>query len=84
MLEPIYEEHARLIAARVVELLRSRESIVPEYINPEQAATLLGLSHRTLEGYRVHDGDGPPFTRLGRLVRYKVADLHAWMRGHRV
>ncbi len=47
--------------------------------SPEDAAVILGISDRTLENYRVRDGGGPPFTRVGRLVRYKVADLRAWM-----
>jgi len=43
-------------------------------LNQKQAATLLGLSPRTLERHRVA-GTGPRFTRLGRLVRYQECDL---------
>ena len=38
------------------------------------AARYLGLSHRTLDGYRV-SGDGPAFHRFGKRVRYGA--LHA-------
>ena len=41
------------------------------------AATYLGLSARTLDGYRV-SGDGPAFHRFGNRVRYRRSDLDAW------
>lgn len=83
MLEPVYEEHARLVAARVVELLRDRDTIAPEYVGPREAAVFLSVSFRTLEGWRADD-EGPAFVRMGRLTRYKVSDLHAWMAARRV
>lgn len=43
-------------------------------LNQKEAATLLGVSTRTLERLRV-TGNGPRFTRLGRLVRYRQCDL---------
>jgi excisionase family DNA binding protein len=84
MLDPLYEEHARLVAARVAEMLRERSTVVPEYLNPEDAAVLVGISKRTLENYRVRDDGGPPFLRVGGLVRYKVADLREWIERGRV
>jgi predicted DNA-binding transcriptional regulator AlpA len=27
-------------------------------------------------------GEGPPFIRLGRLVRYRVSDVQAWLSAH--
>lgn len=50
----------------------------PTYLSTRQAAELLGLSPRTLERYR-GSGEGPPFMRMGRGVRYSRADLDAWM-----
>lgn len=44
----------------------------------KQAARLLGCSHRTLEDWRLR-GDGPRFLKLGRAVRYRMADLAAFM-----
>lgn len=35
-----------------------------------QAAAFLGVSVRTLQGWR-HRGGGPDFVRCGRLVRYQ-------------
>lgn len=43
-------------------------------LNQKEAATLLGVSTRTLERMRV-TGAGPQFTRLNRLVRYRQQDL---------
>jgi len=42
-----------------------------------RAAAHLGLSPRTLERWRVL-GTGPVFRRLGRCIRYAVADLEAF------
>ena len=41
-----------------------------------RAAACLGLSRRTLDGYRV-SGDGPAFHRFGNRVRYRRPDLDA-------
>lgn len=46
----------------------------------KEAARALKLSHRTLEDKRLR-GDGPNFFRIGRSVRYREADLEAWMGG---
>ncbi len=43
-----------------------------------QAAQYLALGQRTLENWRCR-GDGPAFVRLGRVVRYRVLDLDAWL-----
>ncbi len=85
MLDPIYEEHASLIAARVAEMLSARPApVVPEYLNAEGASILLGISIRTLENYRVKDPGGPPFTRFRQLVRYRVEDLRKWMASNQI
>ena len=47
------------------------------FFNTRRAADYLGLSHRTLDGYRV-SGDGPAFHRFGNRVRYRRSDLDAW------
>lgn len=87
MLPPIYEEQAGLIAARVADLLRERSTVVPEFISPEDASLLTGISVRTLEKYRCREGGGDqpfiPFIRVSRLVRYKVADLREFMEARR-
>ena len=47
------------------------------FFDTRRAAVYLGLSPRTLDGYRV-SGDGPAFHRFGNRVRYCRADLDEW------
>lgn len=42
-----------------------------------------GLSRRFLEISAVR-GDGPPMVKIGRSVRYLVADLRNWIEARRV
>ena len=46
-----------------------------------QAAGFLAVSMRTLQAWRVR-GNGPPFVKVGRGVRYRRCDLTAWTRDH--
>lgn len=53
-------------------------------LTTQEAAALLGLSPRTLEGLR-RRGDGPPFKALSRnVVRYGADELKAWIDGRTV
>lgn len=52
---------------------RTREDL-RRYFPTPQAADYLGLKAPTLEKWR-SEGGGPPFVKLGRAVRYRVADL---------
>ena len=47
-------------------------------VDQSKAATLLGLSERTLEAWR-YRGGGPPFVKIGRRVFYRREDLHAFI-----
>jgi excisionase family DNA binding protein len=42
--------------------------------NTKQAAGYLNLSQRYLEKLRV-SGNGPPFSKIGKCVRYRTSDL---------
>jgi len=42
------------------------------------AAEYTGLQKTTLEQWRSR-GEGPPFVRMNRTVRYRQADLDAWI-----
>ncbi|PJK29890.1 helix-turn-helix transcriptional regulator [Minwuia thermotolerans] len=46
---------------------------------PEAAATLLGVTPRTLKAWRATDF-GPTPTRIGRRVAYRVGDVRAFLR----
>lgn len=50
-----------------------------DFLTVSEAASFVGLSESTLNHYRV-TGDGPPYFKLGRLVRYDRAQLEAWAR----
>lgn len=43
-----------------------------------EAADLLALSAKTLRNWRL-SGYGPPHLKIGRLVRYRLSDLKAWL-----
>lgn len=48
-------------------------------LTSDQAAAYLGLgSRRTLESMR-WKGTGPKFAKIGRLVRYRISDLNAYI-----
>lgn len=47
-----------------------------------ELAVALGISRRTLQGWRWRGG-GPPFRRLGGAVRYDPAEVRAWLDAQR-
>ncbi|MFZ4125243.1 MAG: helix-turn-helix transcriptional regulator [Rickettsiales bacterium] len=48
------------------------------HIDEKKAAEYLGISYRTLQGYRTKGG-GPKFVKIGKkTIRYKVSDLIGW------
>jgi excisionase family DNA binding protein len=51
-----------------------------ELMDERQAALILGLSPSTLEKLRRRNR-GPKAVKIGRLVRYRRADLEAWTAG---
>jgi predicted DNA-binding transcriptional regulator AlpA len=54
-------------------------------LNTEQVAELLNIKAGTLEKARSTGlGDFPPFIRFCRTVRYRQADVDAWIFAHRV
>lgn len=52
-----------------------------DFLTTEQVAEILGVRPNTLEIWRSHGG-GPPFVKIGRLVRYRSGDLEAWIARH--
>lgn len=50
----------------------------PPMLTAQQVANHLQLSERKFE-QMVHDGDAPPFVRLGRLRRWRPSDVEAWI-----
>ena len=60
--------------------LRRYEGIPPEQVRltTEEAAPVLGVKPKTLEGWRVA-GKGPAFCKVGRRCTYRLADLLEFM-----
>ena len=50
-------------------------------LTTREAAELMKLSPRTLEMHR-SKGGGPAYLKAGGLVRYRLADLEAWLSHH--
>ena len=46
-------------------------------LSTKEAARLLSVSHRTMADWRLN-GQGPPFRKWGRLVRYHINDLKSF------
>ncbi len=49
-----------------------------ETLTTIEAATYVRLGKPTLERFRI-SGDGPKYCKLGGAVRYRKADLDAWL-----
>jgi predicted DNA-binding transcriptional regulator AlpA len=55
--------------------------VSPIQISPKQTARKLNVSLSWLAKRRA-DGDGPPFVKLGRAVRYPLSSLEQWVKIH--
>ena len=53
------------------------------YLQPNEAARVLGLHEDTLRRLR-RVGGGPPFFRIGTAIRYRLAAIKAWARQREV
>ena len=53
------------------------------FVNDVEAGKILAVSPQTLRNYR-HLGRGPSYSKRGRMVRYLVSDLFAFMEGGRI
>lgn len=52
-----------------------------EWISPKELAELVGLPLSTIYGFNT-DGTGPRRIRVGKHVRYRRADVEAWLNRH--
>ena len=81
---PHEQDHARAIAAHVLELMRTERPVVAEWLDQDDAAIFLGVSDRFLEGRR-YTKTGPAYVKhRERCVRYHVDDLRSFMASGRV
>jgi hypothetical protein len=54
------------------------EDDLPAMVSREQAAEFLGVTPQALSQMNGR-GEGPPYARIGRSVRYKRQDLLDWV-----
>lgn len=54
---------------------------IRQLLNNDATADLIGASRRTLPVWRVQ-GKGPKFIKIGKLVRYELAEIEAWIRAN--
>ena len=50
-----------------------------EFLDEKGLCALLGISSVTATKWRAK-AKGPPFIRVGRLIRYRRSDIDAWLR----
>jgi excisionase family DNA binding protein len=54
----------------------------PQLLTEKEAALYIGMSRSFLARARmIGDKNAPAFFKLGRSVRYRVAELDAWLEG---
>ncbi len=59
--------------------------IASSTLTEPDTAAYIGMSRAFLRAARTGRGTaGPPYIKIGRSVRYLVADLDAWVTAHRV
>jgi excisionase family DNA binding protein len=54
----------------------------PGWITGKDVAVMAGVTHATVRSW-IHRGYGPPYYRIVRSVRYKRAEVQAWLDGTR-
>ena len=69
----------REIVKEIAGTLGFTEKNVPTQINEGQASIVLDVKPATLCNWRCTGRYNLPFIKTGRLVRYRVADLAAWI-----
>jgi predicted site-specific integrase-resolvase len=52
-------------------------------LDPKAQAERLGVTPKTLANWRVKDGKGPPFFKIGGKVLYDEAETEAWLAARR-
>jgi excisionase family DNA binding protein len=51
---------------------------LPEFLDEKSLCALLAISSVTATKWRAK-AKGPPFIKVGRLVRYRRSDVEAWL-----
>ncbi len=60
------------------EIEKKRHASIARLLNSVEVAERLRISHQRIRALRM-EGGGPPFIKIGYLVRYRVEDVEAWI-----
>ena len=52
------------------------------WLSTKEVAMLIGFSAETLKRWRMNRG-GPPYSMIGRAVRYRESEVSEWMQARR-
>ncbi len=63
--------------------MQDNENQSDKLLTRAEVETHFGITRRFLETSAVR-GDGPPMVKIGRSVRYRIADLRQWIEAQRV
>ena len=81
MLVHFLVEHGDITPKQLEHIDMNSSNVVPSnaeaFLSVSETATHLGVSISLLNKWRVV-GNGPTFVKLGRLVRYRLSDIHEW------
>ena len=72
-------EIVREIVNEIGRTLGFSPEAIPAQIDEKQTCAVLGVKTSTLATWRCTGRYNLPFIKTGRLVRYRVADLAAWI-----
>lgn len=59
--------------------MSANDNAVSEFLDEKGLCTLIAISSVTATKWRAK-AKGPPFIKVGRLVRYRRSDVDAWLR----
>lgn len=59
--------------------MSANDNGAPEFFDEKHFCAVLGISSVTATKWRAK-AKGPPFIKVGRLVRYRRSDVDAWLR----
>lgn len=72
------------IMADIARALNCPPEAIPAQVDEAAAAHILSIKKSTLSNWRCTGRYNLPYVKTGRLVRYRVADLAAWVARRRV
>lgn len=59
-------------------MVNTKSNSAPKLLDTSELADHLTNKPNTIEGWRIK-GVGPRYIKIGRLVRYRIEDVEAWL-----